>query len=180
MVAPNPASESRAKGLNAAIQAALARDASARGGAAAPRVSPWTLGVDDQWAALIVSVTSRRHRQALRALATAVPPIPVPVVELGKNDVGVFIPGRRFRADIAWPALRVYVEVDGGTFMRAGGKHARGSGIHVDCEKASLAAAHGWRLIRVDSKWLNEDIREFVEWVRAALTWRAPSSGASS
>ena len=168
MVLPSPASESRAKGLRAAVQAALLKQG---GGAAQPR-SRWTLGVTDQWAALIVGVTSRRHRQALRALATATPPLPVPVVEFSGDQ---FIPGRRFRADIAWPQLRVYVEVDGGTFMRVGGKHARGSGIHKDCEKASLAAAFGWRLIRVDSKWLNEGIGEFVEWVRAALEW-APST----
>lgn len=58
-----------------------------------------------------------------------------------------FHPSRRWRFDLAWPAQRVAVEVDGGTF--SGGRHARGAGIRGDAEKFSEAAAMGWRVLRV-------------------------------
>lgn len=58
-----------------------------------------------------------------------------------------FAPPRRFRADFAWPDHKLLVEVDGGTWSH--GRHARGSGIERDAEKYSLAAVHGWRVVRV-------------------------------
>lgn len=75
------------------------------------------------------------------------------------------VPGRRFRADLAWPARRLYAECDGGTWTR--GRHARGSGIERDCEKTSLAGAAGWRLVRVTAAQV-EDGRA-VAWIAAAL-----------
>ena len=60
-----------------------------------------------------------------------------------------FAPPRRFRFDFAWPDYLVACEVDGGTY--AYGRHARGDGIHRDCEKACEAAILGWRVLRVDS-----------------------------
>ena len=58
-----------------------------------------------------------------------------------------FAPPRRFRADFAWPDHKLLVEVDGATWSQ--GRHARGSGIERDAEKYSLAAVHGWRVVRV-------------------------------
>lgn len=81
----------------------------------------------------------------------------------------VFLPGRRFRFDLAFPDARVAVEVDGGAFLTGGGGHNRGSAFRDDCEKLSLAAAHGWRVLRV----MPEHVRDgqALEWVTTALRW---------
>ena len=60
-----------------------------------------------------------------------------------------FDPGRQWRADIAWPALGVLLEVEGGTWVR--GRHVRGAGYRRDCEKYNAAALAGWRVFRVTS-----------------------------
>lgn len=113
------------------------------------------------WDALYAAATSRLVRRLLGRLAFA--GVPAPVLE------HVLIPGRRFRADLAWPDRLVYVECDGATFVP--GRHGSGSGIKSDCEKFSLAAGLGWRLVRVEEMWLRTE--RPVEWVRAALAWRA-------
>lgn len=56
------------------------------------------------------------------------------------------IPGRKFKFDGAWPLRRLAFEVDGAVWVN--GRHSRGSGIQTDCEKFSLAAVHGWRVMR--------------------------------
>lgn len=56
--------------------------------------------------------------------------------------------GREFRFDFAWPDHLLAVEVDGATYAQ--GRHSRGDGIHRDCEKVSLAAVLGWRVMRFD------------------------------
>lgn len=84
------------------------------------------------------------------------------------------IPGRRFRFDLAFPDHRVAVEVDGGSWQvgedgQQGGRHNRASGFAADCEKLSLAAAHGWRVVRCTP----EQVRmgQALAWVTAALRW---------
>jgi very-short-patch-repair endonuclease len=63
-----------------------------------------------------------------------------------------FAPPRRWRFDYAWPAHRLALEVEGGTW--AGGRHVRGSGYEADCEKYSEAALLGWRVLRVTTAML--------------------------
>jgi very-short-patch-repair endonuclease len=62
--------------------------------------------------------------------------------------------GRRWRFDLAWPDLKVAVEVDGGGFVQ--GRHSRGMGIERDSEKFSTAAAHGWRVFRVTPRMVRD------------------------
>ena len=57
-----------------------------------------------------------------------------------------FCPGRRFRFDWAWVRERVALELEGGIWT--GGRHTRPRGYERDCEKYSLAAILGWRVIR--------------------------------
>ena len=76
-----------------------------------------------------------------------------------------FVPGRKFRADFAYPADRLLIEVDGGAFIA--GRHTRGTGFEKDAEKASLAAVNGWRVIRVTPRHI--DSGQALEWIRAAL-----------
>ncbi len=75
------------------------------------------------------------------------------------------IPGRRFRADFAWPDRLIAVEVDGATWT--GGRHSRGSGIERDAEKQTLAALHGWRVIRVTGAQVKDG--RALAWIEAAL-----------
>lgn len=54
---------------------------------------------------------------------------------------------RRWRFDLAWPELRVAVEVDGGTWTS--GRHNYPSGWVKDQEKLNEAAILGWRVLHV-------------------------------
>ena len=55
-------------------------------------------------------------------------------------------PTRKFRADFAYPAIKLLIEVDGGTWGAMG--HSRGSGIEKDRIKDAEALIHGWKLFR--------------------------------
>ena len=66
--------------------------------------------------------------------------LPMPVPEYR------FHPVRRWRFDLAWPALLLAVEVDGGTWVS--GRHTRGAGYERDCEKLNAAVLLGWRVLR--------------------------------
>lgn len=52
---------------------------------------------------------------------------------------------RDYRLDFAVPELRLYIEVQGGTWARKRKGHATGHGIARDAQKAALAAVLGWR-----------------------------------
>lgn len=79
-----------------------------------------------------------------------------------------FHPERRWRFDLAWPALMVAVEVDGGAWI--GGRHTSGSGFEEDCIKLSTAAAMGWRVLRVTPRMVDDGVA--VRLVVQAVTWR--------
>jgi very-short-patch-repair endonuclease len=57
-----------------------------------------------------------------------------------------FIPTRKFRLDIAWPSLRVGVEIDGGVFSRQA--HGSITGILRDMDKHNELILAGWRVLR--------------------------------
>lgn len=65
-----------------------------------------------------------------------------------------FCPGRRFRFDWAWPERRVALELEGGIWTR--GRHTRPQGYERDCEKYSLAAIIGWRVVRATPAMLED------------------------
>lgn len=91
------------------------------------------------------------------------------------------IPGRKFRADFCWPAdaVKLVVEVDGGTFAREGskrcplcgevpkGRHATGTGRETDCEKLNLAVLAGWRYLVFTTQQVR-DGRALI-WIQKAL-----------
>lgn len=78
-----------------------------------------------------------------------------------------FIPGRRFKADYARGTL--LVEYEGGVFAGgdAGGHRAMGRYLR-DIEKYSLAAVHGFRVIRVTAKHVESG--QAFAWVEQALS----------
>ncbi len=62
----------------------------------------------------------------------------------------VFLQGRKFRFDFAWPGLKIAVEIEGGT--RQNGRHQRHEGFTNDTRKYNLATLHGWRVFRFTSE----------------------------
>ena len=62
-------------------------------------------------------------------------------------------PDRRYRADFAWPTIKLLVEVEGGT--RQYGRHNRHDGFEKDCEKYNAAALLGWTVLRFTSSQVN-------------------------
>ena len=85
--------------------------------------------------------------------------LPAPVFE------HQYIPGRKFRLDIAWPACRVGIEVQGGIWIK--GAHSTGSGILRDMEKRNAGILAGWRVIEVTPGQLC--MRETVDAVRKLI-----------
>lgn len=65
-----------------------------------------------------------------------------------------FHPTRKWRFDLAWPELRVAVELDGATWH--GGRHTSGAGYREDCLKLNAAVRAGWRVLRYTSTDLRE------------------------
>lgn len=57
-----------------------------------------------------------------------------------------FHDGRKWRADFAWPEIRLLVEVEGGEWQL--GRHNRAMGYSADCEKYNQAALDGWTVLR--------------------------------
>ena len=55
---------------------------------------------------------------------------------------------RRWRLDLAWPPLLLAVELEGGTYLRGGGRHQRPEGFRSDCDKYNTLALEGWTLLR--------------------------------
>ena len=88
--------------------------------------------------------------------------LPRPVAEFQ------FHPARKWRADFAWVAEKVALEVDGGTW--SGGRHTRGSGWLKDAEKRRAYAALGYLVIPVTPKELHAGI--WVEPAREAMRWK--------
>ncbi len=77
-----------------------------------------------------------------------------------------FAKPRRWRFDIAYPAHKVAVEVEGGVW--SGGRHTRGKGFTGDCEKYNAAILAGWRVLRftraqVEDGTMIETLRRLLE-----------------
>ena len=74
-----------------------------------------------------------------------------------------YVPSRpRFKADFAFPSLRLLVEVQGGVYTRQA--HGSITGIVKDIERGNLATLNGWRLIRVLPKMVsNGEALDLIE-----------------
>lgn len=83
------------------------------------------------------------------------------------------IPGRRFRADLAWPAHRVAVELQGGVYTR--GHHVRGREYEEDCEKVLLGAAAGWRVIPLTWGMIARNPQEIARALNEVLVCTEPA-----
>lgn len=65
-----------------------------------------------------------------------------------------FHPSRMWRFDLAWPNIKLAVEIEGGAFIA--GRHTRGAGFEKDIEKYNAATLRGWRLLRFTHKMVNK------------------------
>ena len=95
-------------------------------------------------------------------LACVAAGLPEPV-----EEHGFALPKRKWRIDYAWPDKKVGLEVDGGVWMKGGGRHTRGSGWMKDTEKLNEAAALGWRIVRVTPAQLLAG--QTMDWIRRAM-----------
>jgi very-short-patch-repair endonuclease len=57
---------------------------------------------------------------------------------------------RRFRLDFAWPAQKLGVEVQGGTWVKSG--HTTGTGLERDFDKLNTLSAEGWKVLMFSRK----------------------------
>jgi very-short-patch-repair endonuclease len=99
-----------------------------------------------------MSGNAKKEKRALEdefAFLVRVCGLPAPVRQFK------FLPYRRFRFDFAWPDHKVYVEIEGGTWV--GGRHVRPAGYARDCEKYNQAALNGWVGLRFTSDMLRSD-----------------------
>lgn len=74
--------------------------------------------------------------------------LPVPRREF-KFDVE-----RDWRIDFAWPAWKIAVEIEGGTYRH--GRHVRPDGFRKDCIKYNRLALLGWTLFRGDCRMVKD------------------------
>ena len=82
-----------------------------------------------------------------------------------------FHPKRKWRADFAHVGSRTLIEIEGGIFMRGGGRHSRGVGYAADAEKYLEAVLAGWRVIRLTEKQLNQPtIQRIIEVITSFQT----------
>lgn len=65
-----------------------------------------------------------------------------------------FHPRRRWRFDLAWPAAKVALEIEGGAWVY--GRHNRPQGFMGDIEKYNEAAFMGWVVIRATPDMLED------------------------
>lgn len=85
--------------------------------------------------------------------------LPVPETEYR------FYAERRWRFDMAWPADKLALEIEGGTWIA--GAHNRGRHFESDAEKYNEATLQGWRVLRVTTDMV-EDGRALA-WIERAL-----------
>ena len=56
---------------------------------------------------------------------------------------------RKWRADFAHVESRTLIEVEGGIFIKGGGRHNRAAGFIADAEKYLEAFLDGWNVVRL-------------------------------
>lgn len=79
------------------------------------------------------------------------------------------VPGRKLRWDF-FVAPGLLIEVQGGVWNHGKSAHSNGAGLTRDAEKASLAAAHGYRQITATTAQVKSG--EALAWIKQAMDWR--------
>lgn len=83
-------------------------------------------------------------------------------------------PDRQWRADIAFPSVKVAIEIDGGLWTY--GRHNRASSMLGDMEKGNAYVARGWLVWHTPWEWIERGKKdrsaELLEEISAAITAR--------
>jgi very-short-patch-repair endonuclease len=108
-------------------------------------------------------------------------PAPIPQYRWATELVTAKGKPRQFRADFAWPAFRLLVEVQGGIWRPGGGAHSGGMAIERDIDKQQCAVLLGWWLFPVTTDDVKNG-RAIGQVVRAlaARGWQPPSMPAAA
>ena len=80
--------------------------------------------------------------------------LPYPVREYKFHTI------RRWRFDLCWLEWLLFAEVDGGEWTV--GRHARGAGMALDCEKWNTAMLEGWTGFRFTGSMVKDGRALFV------------------
>jgi len=80
-----------------------------------------------------------------------------------------FHPDRKWRFDIAWPAARVALEIEGGAWIY--GRHNRPHGFIADIEKYNEATFMGWAVVRATPQMLEDAqfLARLAEFIRGRM-----------
>ncbi len=76
---------------------------------------------------------------------------------------------RMWRFDFQWPVYRVAVEIDGGMYIKGGGRHQQPVQFTKDCEKLNAATLLGWRVLRYTTIDLRMNMNGMIEQIEALL-----------
>ncbi len=77
------------------------------------------------------------------------------------------------KADFAWPAARVVLEVQGGQWVKSG--HSSGGGIERDAIKALTAQLDGWALVAMTERMLCRQHEIWLPMVAGLIRSRLPT-----
>jgi very-short-patch-repair endonuclease len=80
-----------------------------------------------------------------------------------------YVPGRKFKADFAFPLQKLIVEVDGGVYSRRA--HGSIGGIIADMKRSNFAAMNGWRLMRFRPDEITKQPDSVIEQITIALEY---------
>ena len=82
--------------------------------------------------------------------------------------------GRKWRSDIAFPSVKVAIEIDGGLWTY--GRHNRASSVLADMEKGNAYVSRGWLVWHTPWEWIERGKKdrsaELLEEISAAITAR--------
>ena len=78
-----------------------------------------------------------------------------------------FHPKRRWLIDLAIPARKLAIEIEGGVYT--GGRHTHPTGFMKDMEKYNSLALCGWRLLRFTPKQIKRETNRVLALIEAAL-----------
>lgn len=84
----------------------------------------------------------------------------------------VFHHDRKWRLDFAWPAVKVAVELDGGTARVGQSRHTQPKGFEDDCNKLNAAIMAGWCVLRFTAQQIRNESVQSAQLVAALIRRR--------